>query len=128
MSPGTSTLRPGRAQNRVSLVLHQLTRASESPLAAAAAAAVSAAFLLGALLAARATPWLTAFEALAAALTLIMVFVLQHTQARQQAALQLKLDEILRVMPGANTGLMRLESAPAEDLADAVETHAAMDS
>jgi len=42
---------------------------------------------------------LTSFEALAAAVTLVMVFALQHTQMRQQAAVQRKLDEILRVLP-----------------------------
>ena len=41
--------------------------------------------------------WETVFQTLVAALTLTlaMVFVIQHTQARQQAATQRKLDEIL---------------------------------
>lgn len=39
--------------------------------------------------------WETVFQTLVAALTLAMVFVIQHTQARQQAATQRKLDEIL---------------------------------
>jgi len=80
-----------------SRLLHQLGQASQSTAASTAAALISVVFLLGALLSPRATPWLTAFEALAAAVTLVMVFALQHTQARQQAALQRKLDEILRV-------------------------------
>ena len=40
--------------------------------------------------------WETVFQTLVAALTLAMVFVIQHTQARQQAATQRKLDEILQ--------------------------------
>src|ERR1022692_3631995 len=39
--------------------------------------------------------WDSVFQTLVAALTLAMVFVIQHTQARQQAAVHRKLDEIL---------------------------------
>ncbi len=79
--------------------LHRLNELSASSGATAAAAGVSTAFLLAALLLNGATLWLTSFEALAAAVTLVMVFALQHTQMRQQAAVQRKLDEILRVLP-----------------------------
>jgi low affinity Fe/Cu permease len=43
----------------------------------------------------------TVFQTLAAATTLAMVFVIQHTQSRAQAATQRKLDEILRASPEA---------------------------
>jgi hypothetical protein len=43
------------------------------------------------------------FQAHAAATTLAMVFVTQHTQARAQAATQRKLDEILLASPDADT-------------------------
>jgi low affinity Fe/Cu permease len=84
---------------------------SASSGATAAAAGVSAAFLLLALFAGHASRWLTAFQALAAAVTLVMVFALQHTQAREQAAIQRKLDELLRVQPGADLRLIHVESA-----------------
>jgi low affinity Fe/Cu permease len=45
------------------------------------------------------------FQTLVAALTLAMVFVIQHTQAREQAATQRKLDEILQALPGADNSL-----------------------
>ena len=109
--------------SRSSRVLHGLGRLSESAAASAAAALVSAAFLVVALLAPRATPWLTAFQALAAAVTLVMVFALQHTQARQQVALQRKLDEILRVLPGADPRLVHVESAGEGELIAADERH-----
>jgi hypothetical protein len=57
-------------------VLHRLGDLSASAGATGIAATVSLAFLIGALAAPRATPWLTAFEALAAAVTLVMVFAL----------------------------------------------------
>lgn len=106
-----------------SRLLHKLGELSQSTAASSTAALVSAAFLLGALLAPRATPWLTAFEALAAAVTLVMVFALQHTQARQQAALQRKLDEILRVLPGADNRIVRVENASDPELAALAAEH-----
>jgi len=56
------------------------------------------------------------FWTLAAATTLIMVFVIQHTQARAQEATQRKLDEILRASPGADNSLITLEEAPDNEL------------
>ena len=56
------------------------------------------------------------FQTLVAALTLTMVFVIQHTQARQQAATRRKLDEILQAMPGADNSLLTLEHASDDEL------------
>ncbi len=114
--PPADARSPRRQRPLGSRVLHQLGQASQSTAASTAAALISVVFLLGALLSPRATPWLTAFEALAAAVTLVMVFALQHTQARQQAALQRKLDEILRVLPGADPRLLHLETAAEDEL------------
>jgi len=58
----------------------------------------------------------TVFMTLAAATTLIMVFVIQHTQARAQEATQRKLDEILRASPGADNSLITLEEASDKEL------------
>lgn len=54
---------------------------------------------------------------LVAALTLVMVFVIQHTQSRHQRATQRKLDETLLAMPGADNSLFTLEHASDEELA-----------
>jgi low affinity Fe/Cu permease len=58
--------------------------------------------------------WVTAFQISVAAITLVMVFAIQHTQGREQAATQRKLDELLRALPGANESLMMLEEAPGD--------------
>lgn len=58
----------------------------------------------------------TVFQTLVAAVTLAMVFVIQHTQARQQAAAHRKLDEILQAMPGADNSLLTLEHASDDEL------------
>jgi low affinity Fe/Cu permease len=60
--------------------------------------------------------WAVAFEASTAAVTLAMVFAIQHTQAREQAATQRKLDELLKATPGAHSGLMLLEEASEADM------------
>jgi low affinity Fe/Cu permease len=60
--------------------------------------------------------WERAFQTLVAAVTVVMVFVIQHTQARHQAATQRKLDEILRVLPDANNAPLALEHASDEEL------------
>lgn len=65
----------------------------------------------------------TIFQTLAAATTLAMVFVIQHTQAREQAATQRKLDEILRASPEADNTLITLEEAPDNELKAATDAH-----
>jgi low affinity Fe/Cu permease len=66
------------------------------------------------------------FQTLVAAATLAMVFVIQHTQSRQQAATQRKLDEILYALPGADNTLLSLEHAPDQELRATGEAHHAI--
>jgi len=65
--------------------------------------------------------WVTGSEVGMSATTLVMVFAIQHTQAREQAASQRKLDELLRAIPGAQERLMMLEEAPDAVLQGVVE-------
>ena len=51
------------------------------------------------------------FQTLVAALTLMMAFVIQHTQAKVSAATQRKLDEIVRALPDANGASIGLDPA-----------------
>lgn len=48
--------------------------------------------------------------------TFLMVFIIQSSQNRDSTAMQLKLDELLRAIEGARTGLVNLESLSDEDL------------
>ena len=61
--------------------------------------------------------WATVLEVVSSSITLVMVFTIQHTQARQQAASQRKLDELLRAVPTADNRLIAVEEAPDDELA-----------
>jgi low affinity Fe/Cu permease len=60
--------------------------------------------------------WVTALDTVSASVTLVMVFAIQHTQARQQSATQRKLDELLRALPSADDRLIAVEEAPDDEL------------
>jgi low affinity Fe/Cu permease len=53
--------------------------------------------------------------------TFLMVFLLQNTQVRNSTAVHLKLDELLRAVREARTGLVNLEEMPDEKLAALAE-------
>jgi len=48
--------------------------------------------------------------------TFLMVFILQNTQIRETKAVNVKLDELLRAIDGARTGLVNVDTLPDEEL------------
>ncbi len=60
--------------------------------------------------------WDNALFIVSSTVTLILVFAIQHTQARQQTATQRKLDELLRAIPRADNRLIAVEEAPDHEL------------
>ena len=48
--------------------------------------------------------------------TFLMVFLIQYTQNRESTAIQLKLDELIKVMKGARAELIDLEEVSDEEL------------
>lgn len=60
--------------------------------------------------------WQVALYSVTASITFVMVFVIQHTQARQTQAMQRKLDELVRSGIRADDSLIAIEEALDEDL------------
>ena len=69
--------------------------------------------------------WQIGFSSVAESITLIMLFVIQHTQSRQQVVLQLKLDELIRTSPQADDLLVHLEEADDEELIEREQSQVA---
>ena len=53
--------------------------------------------------------------------TLLLVFVIEHNEARNTRALQIKLDEIIASMKGADSAKVGVEELPSEDLRELQE-------
>ena len=67
--------------------------------------------------------WQTTLYSVTGCVTFVMVFVIQHTQQRQTAATQRKLDELLRSSDQADSTLMAVEEAPDADLEELARLH-----
>jgi low affinity Fe/Cu permease len=100
---------------RVSRGLHRLGDAIAGEHMAAAVAGIVVAWL--AVYAVTDFPnWMaTALQVSAAAVTLVMLFVLQHTQSRIEKATQLKLDELIRASD-ADDAVAEIEDAKGDEL------------
>lgn len=55
--------------------------------------------------------WATWLYSVTASVTFVMVFVIQHTQARQTLATQRKLDELIRASTRADNSLIAIEES-----------------
>jgi low affinity Fe/Cu permease len=104
--------------NPFSSAVHHVDRLTSRPTTAIVVTGVIVAF--GVVLAIAGFPetWQTSFAAVCAAVTTVMVFAIQHTQSREQAATQLKLDELIRAMPRADDRLVHVESGSDQELAE----------
>ena len=58
--------------------------------------------------------------------TFLMVFVIQNTQNRDTAAIQVKLDELIRATQGAHNALLDLEELEEEQLKAYIERYEAL--
>lgn len=60
--------------------------------------------------------WQVVLYSVSACVTLLMVFVIQHSTTRQQLSMQRKLDELLRAVPGTDDRVIAVEEAPDDEL------------
>jgi low affinity Fe/Cu permease len=95
-----------------SRILYKIEHYTVLPAVALVAIAAVVCFVVAIAILGFPSKWVAAFEISISSVTLVMVFAIQHTQGREQAATQRKLDELIRALPGADEALMMLEEAP----------------
>lgn len=115
---------PGRRWS--SLVLHRLNEATAHSTAGLVAAALILAWVAFGFVIEFPGWWDNALFVVSSTVTLVLVFAIQHTQARQQTATQRKLDELLRAMPRADNRLVAVEEAPDQELEALASQHLAI--
>src|SRR5918999_3346075 len=86
------------------------------PLAFALAAATIAVWLVTGPLFGFSDTWQLVINTGTTIVTFLMVFLIQNTQNRDSAAVQLKLDELIRAASGAHNALLDLEELTERDL------------
>ena len=103
---------PAREQRApTSRVIDQITDSLGDPKAFAAAACLVIVALIGGLMVGK----LAAVSSIATLVTFVMVFALQHTSSRESRALNVKLDELIRVT-GARNDLIGAEDESHDQL------------
>ncbi len=70
--------------------------------------------------------WQLVINTATTVITFLMVFLIQNTQNRDTEALQVKLDELLRVTQGAHVALLDLEELEEKELARIKKTYATL--
>ncbi len=104
--------------NPFSSAVHHVDRVTSRPITAVVVVLLIVIFGIALTIAGFPQAWETSFATVCAAITTVMVFTIQHTQSREQAATQLKLDELIRAMPRADDRLVHVESGSDEELAE----------
>ena len=107
----------------LSRILQRVDRVVAHSAAAGVIGAMVGAFVVALALAGFPESWEVAFSTIAAAVTLVMVFVLHHTQRREQVATQLKLDELIRALPQADDHFVRVQAAADEEVEELEQRH-----
>jgi low affinity Fe/Cu permease len=110
---------------RFSRALHWVGELTSRASAAVVATVVLLTFILVSTINGFPGKWQIVFATVANSITLVMLFVIQHTQSRQQLVLQLKLDELIRTSPVADDLLVQLEKADDSELIEREESQVA---
>lgn len=127
-STGSAASAPGATSRppRSSGALHRVGDVTSNAVAGLVAAIAAACWIVVGAIADFPDWWQVCLYSTTAIVTFVMVFVIQHTQSKQIAALQRKLDELIRSSQYADNSLISVEQVPVvelRELADAYRDH-----
>jgi low affinity Fe/Cu permease len=69
------------------------------------------------------SPAVTVVTTVIQVITLVLIFAVQHTQARDQKATHRKLDELLATIPATDRRFIRLEQATDDEINNSLHSH-----
>jgi low affinity Fe/Cu permease len=119
-------MRPTKSRSWFTRLTKATSRASGRPLTFIAALGVVLAWLLTGPFFGFSDTWQLVINTGTTIVTFLMVFLIQSTQNRDSEALQVKLDELLRVTKGAHTALLDLEELEERELDEIRDTYTAL--
>ncbi len=119
---GQATISPLTSLDRFDRVAKQTEYLTGHPLAFAAAVCFVAIWAMTGPLFHFGDIWQFTFVSVTSIVTFLMVFLIQNTQGRTRAALQLKLDELIRSTSGAHNVMLTVEDMSLEEI-EKLRTH-----
>jgi low affinity Fe/Cu permease len=97
-------------------IAQQTAKAAGSSIAFIGICVITSAWLLSGPIFHWSDTWQLVINTVTNIVSMLMVFLIQNTQNRESAAMQLKLDELLRAMRGARNTFISLEDLTEDDL------------
>jgi low affinity Fe/Cu permease len=110
---------------KVSRLLHAIDSWTSNAWIAGALSIASVLALVAAFITGLSSPAVTVVTAVIQVVTLVLIFAVQHTQARDQKATHRKLDELIATIPATDRRFIRLEQATDDEINNSLHKHSA---